>query len=431
MVVFLVIIFFLFLFFGMPIGFVLGVVAMVSLILISPESPKLLLTIAPRSLYEGINSFPLMAMPFFTLAGIIINEIGITERIINFCNLLVGWMKGGLAHVNIVASILFAGLTGSAVADTASLGTILIPAMEKEGFDKGFAAAVTVASSIIGPIIPPSIIMVIYGALMGVSIAGMFAAGILPGILIGIVLMILSRSISIKRDYPTHKIDFSASNLLKAGKEVIVALLMPLIILGGILSGIFTPTEAAAIAVFYSLVVGFFYFKTLSLQKLWVMIKKTAILNGVILFIIATSNILSWVIARESIPELIASLILNITGNRYIILFLINVVFLIAGMFLETAPALIILAPILAPLAIKAGVHPLHIGIIMTINLNIGLMTPPVGACLFVACSISKLTLWELSKEIRPFFIAQCISLMIITYIPSLVLFVPRLLGFV
>lgn len=430
MVVFLVIIFFLFLCLGMPIGFVLGVVAVLSLILISPESPKLLLPIAPRAFYEGINTFTLMAMPFFTLAGNIMNEIGITQRIINFCNILVGWVKGGLAHVTIVSSMIFAGLTGSAVADLAALGTILIPAMEKEGFSKRFAAAVTVSASIIGPIIPPSTIMVIYGALMGVSIAGMFAAGILPGILMGSVLMILSRFISIKRDYPTHKMDFSISNLLKAGKDVIVALLMPLIILGGILSGIFTPTESAAIGVLYALVVGFFYFKTLSLQKLWIMIKNTAILNGVILFIIATSFILGWVLARENVSEVIANLILNITGNRYLILFLINVVFLIAGMFMETAPALLILAPILAPLAIKAGVHPLHIGIIMTVNLNIGLMTPPVGACLFVACSISKLSLWELTKEIWPFFIAQCITLSIITYVPTLVLFVPRLLGF-
>jgi len=427
----LVIMFFVFLFLGMPIGFVLGVVAVVGLIGVSLESPTFLLSVAPRSFFEGINSFPLMAMPFFTLAGEIMNEVGITERIINFCNLLVGRLRGGLAHVNIVASIIFAGLTGSAVADAAALGSVLIPGMVKEKYDKTFAAAVVASASIIGPIIPPSIIMVIYGSLMGVSIAGMFAAGIIPGLIIGILLMIVARFMSVKRNYPTHHVDFSIPVVFKAFKEVIVALLMPVIILGGILAGIFTPTEAAAIAVFYAGITGFFYFKTLTFQKLAAMLKRTAILNGVILFIISTSTILGWLIARERVPQEIVSMIFDITRNRYLILLIINVVFLIAGCFMETAPALIILAPILAPLAINAGVDPLHVGIIITINLNIGLITPPVGACLFVVCSIGKISLWEVSKEIWPFFIALFVALMIITYVPYVVLVVPRFLGFI
>ncbi len=426
MVIFLGFCFFLFLLLGMPIGFGLGVTGVLGLFKSSPD----LLSIAPSRFFEGINMFTILAMPFFIFAGEIMNKIGITDRIINLANVLVGHIKGGLAHANIVASIFFAGLTGAAVSDTAALGSILIPAMEEEGYHKEFAAAVTAASSIIGPIIPPSIIMILYGSIMGVSIAGMFAAGIIPGVLMGILLMIISYFISKKRDYPVQERDFSLPTLKKAFKDSIVAMIMPLIILGGILSGVFTPTEAASVAVFYAIVVGFLYFKTLKIKDLWEMLKKTSLLSGTILIIVASASILGWIITREQIPVQIANMILALTSNRIFILLIINVFLLIVGMFMDITAALIVLAPILAPLAINAGVNPLHFGIIMTINLNIGLMTPPLGACLYVACGIGDIKLEDISKEILPFIAVQFIFLMLITYIPDLVMLVPRLLGF-
>ncbi|KUL01858.1 MAG: TRAP dicarboxylate transporter, DctM subunit, partial [Synergistales bacterium 54_9] len=303
------------------------------------------------------------------------------------------------------------------------------PAMVEEGYDKDFSAAVTASSSIIGPTIPPSNIMVIYGAFMQVSIAGLFLAGVLPGLLIAAVLMVMTARISKKRGYPVGERRATLKEILVAFKESFVALLMPVIILGGILSGVFTPTEAAAVAVAYSMFIGFFVFRSLSVKDLWPIFLKMARTTGVVFLVIAAASILGWVLTMEQIPEKVATLMLSISTNKWIIMGMILVLLLFVGMFMDIAAALIILGPILHPLAVDIGFDPLHFGIIMVLALNIALMTPPVGACLFVACGISRLTIEQLSREIFPFIIMVVIALLIVTFIPGISLFLPRLMG--
>lgn len=411
---------------GMPVGFVLGVTGLLSMLRMGLES---VLQLVPQRYFAGVDMFTLMAMPFFILAGEIMNKTGITTRLVKFSNVLVGHLQGGLAHANILASVFFAGITGAAVSDTAAIGSMLIPAMTEQGYDKDFSAAVTAASSIIGPTIPPSNIMVIYGAFMQVSIAGLFLAGVLPGLLIAAVLMFMTARISKKRGYPVGERRATLKEILVAFKDAFVALLMPVIILGGILSGVFTPTEAAAVAVAYSLFIGFFVFKSISVKDLWAIFLKMARTTGVVFLVISAASILGWVLTMEQIPEKVATLMLSVSTNKWIVMSMILVLLLFVGMFMDIAAALIILGPILHPLAVDIGFHPLHFGIIMVLALNIALMTPPVGACLFVACGISRLTIEQLSREIFPFIIMVVIALLIVTFVPGISLFLPRLMG--
>jgi len=439
MLLFISLIFFGLLLLGTPIGFALGITAVLSLakmsgidqlpILLNPGSDIFIFKMVSQRFYAGLDMFTLMAMPFFIFAGAIMNKSGITHRLVQFSNTLVGHLRGGLAHANIVASIFFSGMTGAAVSDTAAIGTMLIPAMEEDGYDKDFSAAVTAASSIIGPTIPPSNMMVIYGSLMSVSIAGLFAAGFVPGLLIAIFLMILSGFISKKRGYP--KSDRSSlKQMLLATKDAILPLLMPIIILGGILTGIFTPTEAAAVAVGYAFIIGFFVLRTLKIGDIPDLLYQTGKTTGVVFLIIGSASILGWILTMERVPEAVAAGFLSISNNPHIILLFILVLMLIVGMFMDIAAALIILGPILHPIAVNnLGIDPIHFGIIMVLSLNLALMTPPVGACLFVACNISKLSLEALTKAIWPFIIVEVIALFIIAYWSDLVLFFPRLVG--
>ena len=427
MFVSLIVIFFTALVLGVPIGFTIGITGLVGLYLMGQDVA--MFTMAPLQFFSGLDMFTLMAMPFFILAGEIMNKTGITTRLVKFSNILVGHWRGGLAHANIMASIFFAGMTGAAVSDTAAIGTMLIPAMEEDGYDLDFSASVTAASSIIGPTIPPSNMMVIYGSLMNVSIAGLFAAGFMPGLLLGGLLMILSAIISIKRGYPKSTKTTFREKLIGL-KEAIIPLLMPIIILGGILSGIFTPTEAAAVAVAYALIIGFFVLKSLKLSDLPPMFINTAKITGIVFLIIGTASIVSWVLAINQVPQAIADFLLSATGNPHIVLLLIIILMLIVGMFMDIAAALIILGPILHPIAVSMGMSPIHFGIIMVLSLNIALMTPPVGACLFVVCSITKLKLGEISRAIIPFIIVEVITLFIIAYVPAISTFIPGLLGF-
>jgi len=415
------------LFAGMPIGFALGSTALI--VLYQMDMP-LLFNMVPQRFFAGLDMFTLMAMPFFILAGQIMNKSGITHKLVNFANVLVGHLRGGLAHANIIASIFFAGMTGAAVSDTAAIGTMLIPAMVEDGYDKDFSAAVTASSSIIGPTIPPSNMMVIYGSLMGVSIAGLFAAGFIPGILLGGMLMILSGYISKKRGYPKKETRATIKEMLIAFKDAFLALLMPVIILGGILSGVFTPTEAAAIAVFYAFIVGKFIFKSLKLKDIPELLNETARTTGVVFLIIASASILGWLLASERVPEQIANLFMSISNNKLVILLMINILMLIVGMFMDIAAALVILGPILHPLAVSVGVPPIQFGIIMVLSLNVALMTPPVGACLFVASGITNLSLEAISKAIWPFIVVEIITLFAITFIEPISMFLPNLLGF-
>ncbi len=412
---------------GVPIGFTIGITGLVGLYMMGMDVS--LFTMAPIQFFSGLDMFTLMAMPFFILAGEIMNKTGITSRLVRFSNILVGHWRGGLAHANIMASIFFAGMTGAAVSDTAAIGTMLIPAMEEDGYDLDFSASVTAASSIIGPTIPPSNMMVIYGSLMNVSIAGLFAAGFLPGLVLGGLLMILSAIISFKRGYPKSTKTTLKEKLI-GFKDAIIPLLMPIIILGGILSGIFTPTEAAAVAVFYAFIIGFFVLKTLKWSDLPDMFINTAKITGIVFLIIGTASIVSWILAINQVPQAIAEFLLSSTGDPRIVLLLIIILMLIVGMFMDIAAALIILGPILHPIAVSMGMSPIHFGIIMVLSLNIALMTPPVGACLFVVCSITKLKLGEISRAIVPFIIVEIIALFIVAYVPEISTFLPNLLGF-
>ena len=439
MLLFMSLIFFGLLLLGTPIGFALGITAVMSLakmagveqlpILLNPGSDVFIFKMVSQRFYAGLDMFTLMAMPFFIFAGAIMNKSGITHRLVKFSNTLVGHLRGGLAHANIVASIFFSGMTGAAVSDTAAIGTMLIPAMVEDGYDKDFSAAVTAASSIIGPTIPPSNMMVIYGSLMSVSIAGLFAAGFVPGLLIAIFLMILSGFIARKRGYPKNARS-SLKQMLFATKEALLPLLMPIIILGGILTGIFTPTEAAAVAVGYAFIIGFFVLRTLKLRDIPDLLYQTGKTTGVVFLIIGSASILGWILTMERVPEAVAAGFLSVSNNPHIILLLILILMLIVGMFMDIAAALIILGPILHPIAVNnLGIDPIHFGIIMVLSLNLALMTPPVGACLFVACNISNLSLEALTKAIWPFIVVEVIALFIVAYWSDLVLFFPRLVG--
>ncbi|WP_319415064.1 TRAP transporter large permease [Marispirochaeta aestuarii] len=427
MIIAVSVLFFTLLVLGVPIGFTIGLAGLAGLYFINMDLA--FFSMAPLQYFSGLDMFTLLAMPFFILAGEIMNRTGITERLVQFANILVGHLRGGLAHANILASVFFAGMTGAAVSDTAAIGTMLIPAMEKDGYDRDFAAAVTASSSIIGPTIPPSNMMVIYGSLMNVSIAGLFAAGFLPGILLAGLLMIIAAIFSVKRGYPKSKRS-SLKEMLIGFRNALIPLFMPVIILGGILSGIFTPTEAAAVAVAYAAVIGFLVLKSLSLKDIPAMLIKTSRITGVVFLIIGTASILSWVLSFSQVPQKIAALMLSVTDNPKLILLMILGLMVAVGLFMDIAAALIILGPILHPIAVSMGIEPIHFGIIMVLSLNIALMTPPVGACLFVACSIADLKLSQLSRAILPFIIVEIIALFIVAYVPWFSLFLPRLLGF-
>lgn len=427
MIGFIVIVFSLLLFGGTPIGLTLGLTGLFALLRIG--DPRLL-TLVARRIFSGMNFFPLLAIPFFIMAGEIMNKTGITVHLIRFANVLVGHVRGGLAQVNILASIFFAGITGAAVADAAALGSVLIPAMVQENYDTGFSAAVTAASSIIGPIIPPSIIMVVYGYTMRVSIAALFAAGVVPGILIGIALMIMSWFICEREDYGPPRPKATFAEFRAVLREGILALIMPAIILGGILSGVFTPTEAAAVAVAYAAFVGFVIFRTLRLRDFPDIIYRTVVSSSVIYLIIGCASIFSYVLADQRVPELAANIILSFSSNKYVVLLLMNILLLIAGMFMEISANVLILGPILAPIAIGLGVDPLHFGIIMIVNLNIGLVTPPLGECLFIVCGLTGLSLEEVAQKTLPFILMEILALLLITYVEFLPMFLPRLLGF-
>lgn len=390
-----------------------------------------LLKIIAHRMFEGVNSFVIVALPLFILAGNIMSKAKITDSLINFSYMTIGRIPGSTSHVNVLVSMLFAGISGSAVADTSALGSVLIPGMVKEGYDSDYSAAITAASSIIGPIIPPSIIMVIYSLATGVSIGALFIAGVIPGILIGLSLLILGYYISIKRNYPKKKEKTTLILWFGSFKKAIIPLIMPIIIIGGILLGVFTPTESASIAVIYGLFVGLFVLKTIKLIDLYSIIVDSAVTTGVVFLILGASSALSWILTTQQVPQLISLFFQSITKNVYIFLFLMNLLFLLIGCFLDAGPAILILAPIFSPVAISYGINPLHFALIMIVNLTIGLATPPVGSCLYIACEISNNSLEQVSKAILPFIIIEIIVLGLITYFPFFTLYLPKLLGFI
>jgi C4-dicarboxylate transporter DctM subunit len=352
---------------------------------------------------------------------------GITRDLINMSRVMVGFLKGGLAYINIVASMLFAGITGSAASDSASIGSILIPAMEEKGYDKDFAVAVTATSSTIGVMIPPSIPMVVYGVAANASIGKLFLGGIIPGILVGIALMMVTAVITKKRGYPRDK-KISGAEGVKIIFKGIPAMMTVIIILGGIVGGIFTPTEAAGIAAFYSLLLGVLYYKELKIKDIPKIIGEIAITTGQVALMIATASALAWLFAQQNVPAVIGHFLTGLTTNKFLLLFIINVWLLFVGTWLDLSPAVIIFTPILLPIAVLLGIDPVHFGVIMVVNLAVGLFTPPVGVCLFVCCGIAKCSIASVVRAFLPFFVAMIVVLLLISYIEPLVMYLPNLL---
>jgi C4-dicarboxylate transporter DctM subunit len=426
MIIFLLTISFIFfLVIGVPIAFVLGLTPLTILIM-RGETP---LVLVAQRLFTGIDSPVLMAVPFFILAGNIMTAGGMTGRLLGFCNILVGRLRGGLAYINVIVSMFFAGITGAAVADTSAVGSILIPAMKKEGYDTNFAAAVTATSSTIGPIIPPSIPFIIYGVLGEVSIAYLFLAGFVPGVLLGLFQIGVVGYYARKRQYSKGGLP-SSKEKLKVVVDAALVLMLPIIILGGILTGIFTPTESACIAVFYALFLGICVYRDIRIKDLPRILINTGVTSSLVMLVIGMAGIFSWLLAAEEIPQLVTETILKVTTNKILILLLLNLVLLIIGTFMETTASLIILTPVLLPLMTQIGIDPLHFGVILVLNLVIGLTTPPVGVCLFIACSIGQTNLERLSRAIFPFLLASIAVLLICTYWEDLVLAIPILLGY-
>ena len=389
------------------------------------------ITLLYRNVYNGIDSFPLMAIPFFMLAGELMNRGGITMRLVEFSQAFMGHLRGGLAHVNVLSSMLFAGLSGSAVADTSALGSMLIPAMEKQGYTRKFAAAITAASSVIGPIIPPSGIMIIYAYVMGESVAALFLAGVIPGAMVGIGLMLMVKIMANKYDFPVATNKYSWPERGQASIKAFFPLLTPVIILGGILGGIFTPTEAAAVAVAYALFIGLFVLRTLKISDLSGVITRAGITSSVVLLLVGAAMAFKTVVSLSHAPEQLAAFILTLTSNPLLLLFLINILLFIVGMFLDAGPAIIILGPILGPIFIGLGIDPIHFAIIMSVNLTVGLATPPMGLVLFVASAVSGERVEAIAKAILPFLAVEIVVIFLITYIPALSMTIPRLTGFV
>ena len=412
---------------GMPVGYVLGITGMVGMW--SIDSSGRFLTMAPDRFFAGLDLFTFLAMPFFILAGEIMNRSGITDRLIGLADALVGYLRGGMAHSNMVASVMFAGLSGAATADAAAFGNTLVPAMVKKGYTRPFACAVTAAGSIIGPTIPPSNLMVIYGSLMGVSVAGLFAAGILPGLLICLVCMAVIAALGRRLNLPKSEHRPSLRRILVAFKDGFAALLMPVMILGAILGGITTPTEAASIAVFYALVMGVFVYRKVGWGDLVDMLVRTARITGVVFLIIASASIVGWWMTFNQIPQAIAAAFLAVSSEPAVIIALILALLLLIGMFMDINALLIILAPVLAPLTVTIGMDPIHAGIMIVLALNISLMTPPVGACLFVLASVTGEKIERIAHSLWPFLLAEIAVLFAVAYWPSLTLAVPRLLG--
>ena len=412
---------------GVPVVFALAFGPLVGLLVDGRQS---FLVVVPQRLFVGINVYPLLAIPLFILAGELMNVGGITQRLVDFSQKLVGHMRGGLGHVTIVSATIFSGISGSAVADASALGKILIPAMAREGYHARYAAAVTAAATVLGPIIPPSIIMVIYAYIMQINVAALFAAGCIPGLLIGIGLMIANRWIATKRNYPVTAKRASLSEIASSFRGAFWAIIAPFLILGGILGGVFTPTEAAAAAVLYAALVSLFITRELPLRELPNIFYRTAVVSSALLLVIGTAMIFSWVASLSGFTGTLGAFLFALTKDPYLLLFIINILLFIAGMFLDAGPAILILGPILGPTLAQLGVDPLHFAIVMCVNLSLGLATPPMGLLLFVVSAMSRVPVLQIAREMGPFYAVHVAVIFLITYVPAVALWLPRALGF-
>lgn len=407
---------------GFPVAFALGLSSLFYLVVKGVP-----LSIIPQKMYSGIDSFVLLCIPAFIVAGNLMNTAGITRRIIDFSNAIVGFIRGGLALANVAASMIFAGISGTALADTASIGAILIPAMKEEGYDADFSAAVTASSSTVGPIIPPSVPMIIVGTLTGLSVTRLFLAGAIPGIILGFALMIITYYLSVKRNYPKEE-KLPLHRVVRVFLDASWALGMVVLILFGILGGVFTPTEASVVAVVYALLVGLFVYRELKPRDIPRIVIESVRMTTSVMILVGLARLFAWIITTERIPQLVAQGILNISTNPYVVILLINAILLFVGCFMETVAALVIFVPVLLPVALKIGMDPIHFAVMVVLNLIIGLTTPPVGVCLFVAANIARIPLGTLVKAMVPFLLVLLAVLFLVSYVPAVSLTLPSLL---
>jgi tripartite ATP-independent transporter DctM subunit len=412
---------------GAPIAFAM-LIAGLAAVWLKPGMPAL---VVMQNLFSGLDSFPLLAIPFFILAAELMSGGALTDVLLKFAARLVGQRRGGLGHANILTLTFFSGISGSALADAAGPGAMLIKMMRKAGYKDAYAAALTASTAIVGPIIPPSIIMIVYALTdNSVTITGLFLAGVVPGLLIALSLAVVNHWISVKRDYRSSPELLDPAPLLHLFWRALPALILPLIILGGIHLGIFTPTEASAAAVLYALLVGRYVYGTLHWHMLPAILFRTALMTSSILFIVATSAVFAWVLTVGQIPQEVAGWIASFKLSPLELLIAINVLLLLVGIFIEPLPGVMIMVPILVPLADAAGFHPLHFAIVVIVNLTLGMVTPPVGGLLFVTSVVSGVKMGPMVREMRPMLLALFIVLMLLTFVPSISTWLPGLLGY-
>lgn len=408
---------------GMPIAYSLGI-ASAGYMLMSGTS----LAMMAQRMVNGANSFTMLAIPFFFMAGELMNISGVTDKIINMAKALVGHFKGGLAQVNIVASVFFAGVSGSATADTAALGSTLIPKMVEEGYDLDFSAAITVASSCVGPIIPPSITLVLYGILAGEDVGKLLIAGIVPGVIVALFQMVYTHFYAVKMDYPSYP-KATPREMGKAMTSGFSALMMPIIIIGGTLSGVFTPTESAAVAVLYGIIIGFFIYRNLKVPQFYESLKRVGVQSMNNMFILAAAACFSWVLTITKAADVLVNLMLGISTNKYVVMLMILALLMFIGFFMQASQALVVLTPMLLPVVKAVGIDPIHFGIVMVVALTFGGCTPPVGSMLFVVNSITKMGFARLTKAMVPLYIPLLGALLVIAFVPQFSLFLPGLMG--
>lgn len=428
-VLILVISFFLLLAIGVPISYSIGISAALTMLL-SIDSLATFTTVAQR-MATGLDSFALLAIPFFILAGQLMNRGGIAKRLIDFAKVILGRLPGGLAFVNILAAMFFGAISGSAVAAASAIGGFMGPRMEEEGYDKNFSAAVNITSATTGLIIPPSNILIVYSlASGGASIAALFVAGYIPGIIVGLSLMVVAGVYSFKHNYPVGEKLVFKDAVLKL-LDAIPSLLLIIIVIGGIVAGYFTATEASAIAVLYTFILSVVIYKEVKIKELPQILLDSSATTAIVMLLIAASIAMSWVMAYQNIPQTITSVLLNLTDNPFMIFMIINIILLVVGTFMDMTPAVLIFTPIFLPVVTSLGMDPIHFGIMMVLNLSIGLCTPPVGSVLFVGCSVANTKIEDVIKPLLPLFAAMIISLLMVTYIPDLSLALPKYFGLI
>ena len=412
---------------GVPIAFCIGVATVLTILLSIDATPAL--TTMAQQMATGLDSFALLAIPFFILAGQLMNHGGIARRLIDFAKSLVGMLPGGLAYVNILAAMLFGAVSGSAVAAASAIGGFMAPRMEAEGYDRAFGAAVNITSSTTGLIIPPSNILIVYSlASGGASIAALFLAGYIPGILVGLALMLVAGTFAYRKGYAVGE-RVPVREALRLFVQALPSLFLLVVVIGGIVAGIFTATEAAAVAVLYALVLAFVY-REITVRDLPTILLDTAATTGIVMILIAVSIAMGWMLAYENIPQNISAALLALTDSKIVILIIINVLLLVVGTFMDMTPAVLIFTPIFLPVVTDLGVDPVHFGIFMVLNLCVGVCTPPVGSVLFVGCGVAGVSITDVVRPLLPLFIAMVVALLLITYIPALSLWLPGLFGF-